>query len=70
MDEQPQSKEVLLIYVVSAIHWAGYYTLLALLHMLLEVSLLIVVPLAIIGLLILPPIFRIVKREDLDKLDE
>ena len=67
-EEKP--KEVLLIYVVSAIHWAGYYTLLVLLRMLLEVSLLIVIPLGIIGLLILPPIFRIVKREDLDKVDE
>jgi len=69
MNEE-KSKEVLLIYVVSAIHWAGYYTLLVLLHMLLEVSLLIVVPLGIIGLFVLPPIFRIVKREDLDKVDE
>lgn len=70
MSEQPQSKEVLLIYLVSVIHWFGFYTLVGLLYLLFKLSLTIIIPLMIIGLFVLPPIFRIVKREDLDKIDE
>jgi hypothetical protein len=67
-DEQP--KEVLLIYLPAIVHWFGAYTTIGLLYVLFNIPMLIVVLLCMLGLLVLPPIFRIVKKEDLDKEDK
>jgi hypothetical protein len=67
-DEQP--KEVLLIYLPAIVHWFGAYTTIGLLYVLFNIPMLVVVLLCMLGLLVLPPIFRIVKKEDLDKEDK
>ena len=67
MSEQP--KEVLLIYLPSIVHWLGYFTTVGLVYSLFGIAEWIVVLLCFFGFMILPPIFRIVKKgeEDLDE---
>jgi hypothetical protein len=64
-DEQP--KEVLLIYLPAIVHWFGAYTTIGLLYVLFNIPMLVVVLLCMLGLLVLPPIFRIVKKGEEDK---
>lgn len=56
-------KEVLYIYLVSVIHWTGYFSVLGVLHYFDVVPGLLLVGLGVLGFLLLPPIFEIVKKD-------
>lgn len=61
-----EQKEVLLIFLPSVIHWFCYHVLLGVLYVFFEVSALILIPLLVIGIFVLPPIFKIVKKGEED----
>lgn len=58
-----QQKEVLYIYLVSVIHWTGYFSVLGVLQYFSALPNWALISLAIFGFFVLPPIFRIVKKD-------